>query len=392
MAMTMFNHLFEKNKGNNFIFSPLSIDTILNMLASASKEEALQNFLSLLGYESTADLNAKSSELMTAVFGKIKSSTPMDEEGNVLSFVNGAWVDQQFKLVPSFQETIASIYKVHATEVEFYNKPKETVDEVNSWAEKYTKGKIKNILSNKVVEDPPALVLANALYFNGDWKVPFEKSDTKDAEFYLLNGESVEAPFLYQEYQCQYSYASYDDFKILRMPYKKDNEGTKFFMYILIPREKNGLLTLMKQVDSNPGFFNQNFVRLKKKTIDVVKIPKFKILNELVLAEILMERGLELNFQNTEMIIPKIDSDPYLLMNRRLEIIHKAYIDVNERGTEAAAVTVEYDDMGFGLGVEIPPPLKFIADHPFLFMIREDISGIPFFIGAVLNPLAEPSG
>ncbi|KAJ7981738.1 Serpin-ZX like [Quillaja saponaria] len=307
-----------------------------------------------------------------------------------ISFINGVWIDQKLKLEPSFQETISTIYKAESKTLDFCKKA--AIDKVNSWVKKETKGLIRAILPNELPRDSIKVVVANAIYFSGDWLEPFKKVNTKDDKFHLLNQKVVEAPFMCMR-STMFSHGSYDGFQVLKLPYEHGNDKRRFSMYlpyehgndkrrfsmyIFLPDEKDGLPDLIKKFNSNSEFFNQSFEG-KLKIIDILKIPKFKFSIDIKVSDTLSKLGLHLNPKDIEMVVPNGDGD-------RIDVFHKVYIDVNERGTEAAAVAA---GIMCGCARNPPPPFLFIADHPFMFMIREEMSGIPFFIGAVLNPLLD---
>ncbi|XVE78926.1 hypothetical protein DITRI_Ditri14bG0017300 [Diplodiscus trichospermus] len=203
------------------------------------------------------------------------------------------------------------------------------------------------------------------------------------AKFYLLNGEEdVQVPFMC-EYSQQHFYTSFDDFQLLKMPYQFSGDERRFFMYIFLPNERNGLRKLIDHFDSNTEFLNQKF-KLYQQCIHNLKIPKFRFLCGSRASDFMDQLGFG---------IPSLSSLEILETNgikdRCVGAFHRSYIEVNEQGTEAAAV--ESDDCGCSMDDYKPRPvLNFIADHPFMFLVREDASNVPFFIGAVLNPLEHP--
>ncbi|XVF69598.1 hypothetical protein PTKIN_Ptkin11bG0094000 [Pterospermum kingtungense] len=346
--------LDDANEGftRNFAGSPLSLTIFLSLLASGSKEDVLENFLSCLG-----------------------------SKGPLVFMNNGMWVDQRFSVKPAFQDVINRIYKTEVRYVDF-EKGSQLTKEVNKWVEEKTKGLIKNMLKGPIGEDR-MVVIINAVYFKGVWKRQFDPELTKEDKFYLLNGVDVQVPFMC-EYSQQHFYSSFDDFQLVKLPYRFSGDKRRFFMYIFLPKEKNGLRKLIDKFDSDPEFMNQKF-KLYEHCVHNLKIPKFKFLCRFSASD---------NMDQLGFCIPPLSSSEILDTNgidkdRLVGAVHRSYVEVNEEGTEAAAVESD-EDMGCCLGDYTPrPPLNFIADHPFIFMIREDESNIPFFIGAVLNPLLE---
>ncbi|XVF47349.1 hypothetical protein PTKIN_Ptkin03bG0102100 [Pterospermum kingtungense] len=355
----------------NFAALPLSLAIFLNLLASGSKGHVLDKFLSSLGSNSLDELYKKSSSLLSVANNEDSSNNnegPLvlmnngvwvdqrfsvkpsfqdvvnrgvykaesnNNGGPLVLMNNGVWVDQRFSVKPSFQDVVNRVYKAEVRYLDFRNK----ADEVNSWVKEKTEGLIKNILSKSFRTNDIFVIPINALYFKGVWERPFNADLTQAGQFYPLNGEGLQVPFMC-EYFKQHLYTSFDQFQLLKLPYRFRGDRRRFSMYIFLPTARDGLNKLIDEFDSKPEFLNQKF-ELYSHHVDNLKIPKFKF--------------------SCRFSIP-----------------------VNEEGTEAAAIT------SFGLcgcSMEREPPLNFIADHPFMFMVREDASNVPFFVGAVLNPL-----
>jgi serpin B len=262
--------------------------------------------------------------------------------------------------------------------------------EVNLWAKKETNGLIKNLLPPGSVDGLTKLIFANALYFKGSWSREFDTSKTKDYDFHLLNGNSNKVPFMTSNREQYISV--FDGFKVLRLFYKRGeslymhDDRRYFSIYIFLPDAKDGLLALTEKVASESEFLKHTCPE-EKVTVGDFRIPKFNVSFELQTSDMLKELGVVLPFSEgaglTKMVDSPIDQDLYVS-----EIYHKSFIEVNEKGTEAAAAT------SIGMRVTCsryikPPsaPIDFVADHPFLFFIREDSSKTVLFVGQVLNPL-----
>ena len=262
-------------------------------------------------------------------------------------------------------------------------KADEVRKEVNLWAEKKTKGLIKNLLPHRSVHSLTRLIFANALYFKGVWKQQFDTSKTKDYDFYLLNGNSIKVPFMTSKKDQFIS--SFDGFKVLGLPYKQGKDGRAFSIYIFLPDENDGLSALIDKVASDSEFLDQNLPR-RKVEVGKFRIPRFNISFEIEASELLKKLGLALPFSMggfTKMVDSPISQELYVS-----GIFQKTFIEVNEEGTKAAAATAR--SMVGGCAPYRPPPvppIDFVADHPFLFLIREDFSGTILFVGKLVNPL-----
>ncbi|TYH42502.1 hypothetical protein ES332_D11G067800v1 [Gossypium tomentosum] len=335
------NILQEKGveNGSNTVISPFSFHLLLSLIAVGSNGRTLEQLFHCLGSKSLEEINSLASQM-------IDLASPFKESNGVsigepdLSFVNAAWVAQHLKLKPSFQEIVEGVY--HAEKV---------VAEVNAWAETATRGLIRSLLTAealKVVNEDTALILANALYFKETWAQLFDTSKTKQRVFHLLDGEKVHVPFMTSNRFERYLYNKFEDFKILKLPYKTKQ--------------------LLQMFKSNPEYFNKRFDLVNEKISDFW-VPRFKF-----------EFEPPFNRRKAE-ITEMVDSVTGRLFVRKM--FHKCFIEVNEEGTEAAASTavmIEQQQQS------VNPNPSFVADHPFMFMIKEEISGVVFFVGAVLNP------
>ncbi|XP_015880678.3 serpin-ZX [Ziziphus jujuba] len=371
----------EAAKGSNFVASPLSVHVVLSLAAAGSTSHTLKQFLHFLKSNSVSDLNIMSSMLIN-VASPIEGSDKNLAGGPLLSFVNGAWLDQRFPLKSTFQQILKATYKAEPKNVDFLNKAEEVVQEVNLWAETETKGLIKQLLPTGSLDKYTVLVLANALYFKGAWDQKFDPSMTQLRDFHLLNGQTVRVPFMTNQSFMGQLYGSFNGFKLLKIPYQSGQDPRKFSMYFFLPNEKDGLLSLIQKIKLNPGLLNQRY-HLWYEDLAHFWIPKFKFSSEFEASETMKEMGLKLPFKSGE-LTEMVDS-PYsddLFVSR---VFHKSFIEVNEEGAEASASTAVKSQM---LCARIVTP-SFVADHPFLFVIKEETHGIIFFIGAVLNPLLD---
>ncbi|KAL6987554.1 hypothetical protein U1Q18_013300 [Sarracenia purpurea var. burkii] len=367
----------DEAKDSNFVFSPLSIHVLLSLVAAGSKGPTRDQLLSFLKSKSVDDLNSLSSQFITLV---LADGGPRG--GPRLSFANGVWIDQSLPLKPSFRHVVDTVYKSASHHVDFQTKADEVTKEVNSWAEKETNGLVKVLLPSGSVDNSTMLILANALYYRGEWNEKFDASKTKDHDFHLLNGSSVQVPFMTSKKKQLVS--AFDGFKVLGLPYKQGEDERQFSMYFFLPDAKDGLPALWEKVSSESMFLDHHLPYLEVEVGDF-RVPKFQISFGFEASKVLKGLGLVLPFSPfsgeglTEMVDSPVGRDVYVT-----GIIHKSFIEVNEEGTEAAAA------FGTMVGSARLPRNKidFVADHPFIFIIREDMTNVVLFIGHLLNPLA----
>ncbi|PNX86562.1 serpin-ZX-like protein [Trifolium pratense] len=376
VSINIAKHLFlkESNKNKNIVFSPLFLQFVLSLIAAGSEGPTKQQLLNFLLSKSSDDLNDFASHLVSDT---LNDAAPAG--GPRLSFLDGLFVEQTFPLQDSFKQIVSKNYKTILASYDFKNQAEEAVKAVNLWVEKKTNCLIKELLPPRLNDPNTGLIFANALFFKGAWDQKFDVSKTKDYDFHLLNGRSVKVPFMItMEKQC---IQTFSDFKVLRLPYKKGGEDKRrFSMYLFLPNAKDGLSALVKRLTSTPNLL-RNFLNSRLEVRDC-RIPKFNISFGFEATDMLKDLGVDLPFS------PKtVNSDVGhgLFVSN---IFHKSFFKVEEEkeeGTEAAATS----DAGFSYKCARPRSrLDFVADHPFLFLIREDLKEEILFIGQVLNPLA----
>ncbi|CAN1826699.1 At1g47710 [Linum perenne] len=377
------------SNGSNFVFSPLSFHSMLSLIAVGAKGSTQERLLPILGSNSLEELNSLTSQdflpMMKAVNDSC-TSTP------IVSFLNTAWVDQRFKLKPSFVKVASEVYSSTAKEVDFVSKAKEVADSINSWADQATKGLIKTLLPEGSVEEDTTLVLANALYFKGQWDRKFDPSKTQIKEFHLLNSEeTVAIPFMTTKPSHKHLYKSFEGYKVLKIPYQnpRDTQGiintVQFAMNFFLPDAKDGLPDLVQRIRTNPRMLNHHSDQLlQPENLRPLWIPRFKFSSEMEASDALKELGLGMIFNQGE-LTEMVDCPESVAVSM---MFHKACIEVNEEGTEAAAGTAPRI---VRKSRRVNPP-SFVADHGFLFTVVEERSEIVLFIGAVVNPLPDGEG
>ncbi|KAL5705078.1 NADH:ubiquinone reductase (H(+)-translocating) [Ranunculus cassubicifolius] len=371
LSLLLTNHLISKfAKNTNLVYSPLSIHVVLSLIAAGSKGETLDQLLKFLRSKSNGDLNSFSSELVGLVLADGSGLG-----GPKVSFANGVWIEKSLPIKQSFNEIVEKVYKATAKQVDFQTKAVEVSSEVNSWAEKETNGLIKEILPSGSVDSSTRLIFANGLYFKGVWNEKFDASQTKDHDFHLLDGTSIAVPFMTSK--TKQFLSEYDGFKVLGLPYKQGEDKRRFSMYLILPDAKDGLQALAEKVASEPDFLDRHRPS-QPISVGEFMIPKFKISFGFEASELLKGLGLAAPFSGglTEMVDSPVGQNLYVS-----SIFHKSFIEVNEEGTEAAAASAGVIKLR-GLQMAI----DFVADHPFMFLIREDLTGVVVFIGHVINP------
>ncbi|KAK8914006.1 Serpin-ZX [Platanthera zijinensis] len=256
-------------------------------------------------------------------------------------------------------------------------------NKINNWIEEKTNGIIKNSIPVGTINDSTRLILTNALYFKGKWQDKFHNFMTRIDKFYLLNGSATQTPFMSSR-EDQFI-SSHDGFKVLKLPYKKelggDLDSRSFSMLLFLPNKRNGLHDLARKVVSAPNFIEEH-VPHRRVDVGSFMVPKFKISFSFEASDALKQVGLKSMFSTSS-----ADLGGICLESSRVErlfvssILHKADVEVDEEGTTASAATVLTV-----LPTCYTPPVDFVADHPFIFVVREDKTGAILFFGHVVNP------
>ncbi|MCO5562953.1 hypothetical protein L7F22_016589 [Adiantum nelumboides] len=250
--------------------------------------------------------------------------------------------------------------------------------EINTWTKNETKGIIEEILPTGALDANSKCVLANALYFKGAWQNQFDASLTVEEDFYLPNGQTIRVPMMTTSQKQEIT--THDSFKVLRLPYNKSGDGRSFSMYIVLPHERNGLSDVEKIV--NADFLEKDLVTSTEVKVNSFKLPRFKVSGGYEMPDVLAKLGLTLPFSDKADFSKMVDS-PIGQSLSIDKVYHKAAVEVNEEGTVAAAATAAVVMLR-----SIQPMEAFVADHPFLFVLKEDMTGMVVFIGHVTNPIS----
>ncbi len=350
----------------NVFFSPYSISTALAMTSAGARGETEAQMAKALHLEPEPTKRHAAFAAMEADLNAVQ------KKGRIqLSVANSLWLHQRYSLLEGFLNLTKQCYGASVTPVDFAE-PESARKKINVWVEHKTNQKIKDLIPGGVLTGGTRLVLVNAIYFKGTWASPFRTEATTEAPFRLSSGKTVQAPFMFQK--KHFKYRATDDVQVLEMPYV----GNDLSMVILLPRKVDGL----GAVESNLTAVNLATWTEDMGLPDVkVSLPKFKTTCRFSLNGTLQALGMIDAFESGKADFSGMDGGRTLFISAAL---HKAFVEVNELGTEAAAAT----GMAMALTALPAPPVEFRADHPFLFLIREKSTGSILFLGRVTNPTA----
>ena len=337
----------------NIFFSPWSISTAAAIVFEGARGNTADEMQQVFGYP-TNDLQRQTE------FQYANSALNQKDANYKLDVANALWIQEGFVPHQEYVDVAQNYYDSLVDNVDFNS---DGADIINDWVSQNTQEKIKILF-------PPGpmpgvkLAITNAIYFNGTWAEPFDPDLTVDAPFWINSQESIDVPMMRSKTQFL-NYTETESLHVLQLPYN----GDKLSMLILLPQQKDGINSLDGQLSVENLSEWQNSLRKSKV---VVLMPKFELETDYDLKPLLMNLGMNDAFGPADF---SGMSDASLFISAA---VHKAFVNVNEKGTEAAAAT------GFAMAESAPQPIT--ADHPFVFLIQDNTTGNILFIGRVMNP------
>jgi serpin B len=365
-AFDLYRTVAAANPEKNIFLSPASARWALGMAYAGSSGRTLKEMAAVLGAGQVPVV-----QNMTAEFERMGSLLAADPKVQ-LRIANSLWLKNLFPFKKGF---VSSVRRFYRAEVFVRNFVQADVAEANAWVSKKTEGKIPSIIE-RFNRDDRALVI-NAVYFKGNWTEQFKKEKTMEENFYLSSGKIVKCKMMDKsEY---YKYFEGHGLQAVRLPYGNKRLG----MIILLPGKSMTLTQLNNML--TPAFWKETIGKMKK-CKGRVRVPRFKLEFEAPLNSPLITMGMNLAFDREKADFSEMADAPPDTANRLFitSVLQKTFVEVNEEGTEASAVTLTRT--GSAPGYKPPPPFDFYADHPFLYAITDRLTGEMLFIGALYNP------
>jgi serpin B len=354
------------NEGNLF-FSPYSISTAFAMTYTGARCETQKQMAGVFHFSHDPhQLHPSFSELQ-AHFQKLQENSPFR-----LNIANALWIQKEYELLRTFVELNQKYYQASLFHLDFHKDPEGSRSKINDWVEDKTEDKIKDLLPGGAINTLTRLVLTNTIYFKAEWQNTFNAHNTKDQDFWITPEEKTKVKMMAQK--DRFGYWENDTLQILEMPYiQKD-----LSMIVFLPQKIDGLPVLESNL--NPSTLDNWTSNLKNQHVDVF-FPKFTTTQDIDLKEILKSLGMVDAFtENADFSGIEPKKELYIT-----DALHKAFIDVDEVGTEAAAATA------ISMGVtSIRPPEslpEFRADHPFFYLIKDNQTGSIIFMGRLTRPM-----
>jgi serine protease inhibitor len=358
-----------KEQPGNLFFSPYSISTALAMTYSGARGQTENEIANVLHF------NAAQTNIHAA-FGALTERMNKIQRWNRITLVaaNSLWCQRDYPFTDTFLNLIRSDYNADARLVNFKTAPETARNEINSWVGRKTKGRIQDLIESGQFTPLTRLVLCNAIYFKGKWQTQFKPNDTKPESFHVSTNQDVTVPMMYQSSQCKMAYNDDESVELLELPYV----GNDLSMIILLPTpygEENDLPSLEQKLTAEN-------LRNWLKTLDQtglhkasIFLPRFTTTQSFDLTDKLKSLGMTSAF-NDAADFSGMDGTTNLFIS---DVIHKAFVEVNESGTEAAAATWVHI-------MTKSMAERFVADHPFIFLIRDNGSGTILFLGRIVDP------
>ncbi len=354
----------------NLFFSPESISTAFAMTYAGARGQTAAEMARVFHFTLPP-------ERLHPAIGVLLAGMNAPHQGYALSVADALWAEKDENFLPTYLKLVQTNYGAGFHPVDFKTAPENVRATINQWVEKQTNDKIQNLLGPGTVTPLARLILTNAIYFKAAWADQFSKSATEDKDFHLSASKTVHAPTMYNS--GGYSYLRGPSFQALSMPYEKG----EISMLILLPDNVDGLPALERSL--SVGNLSRWMASLSYQHEVIVYLPKFKITQQFELSSTLKGLGMKTAFDSNSADFSGMTGDKSLVISAA---IHKAYIDLDENGTEAAAATAVVMEMATAMPQRTPPPppIYFTADHPFLFLIEDNTSGAILFMGRVTDP------
>ncbi|MBW2987151.1 serpin family protein [Candidatus Woesearchaeota archaeon] len=356
-------HKYKDEYDSNIFYSPYSISTALAMTYEGARGKTAEEMQDVFHFPDE--------DIRRPGYARIYNEINKKDKGYKLSTANALWSQEKFGFLPDFMGTVEQYFGGRATNLNFISNPEGSRKIINDWVEENTMGKIKDLIPRGVITGMTRLVLTNAIYFKGTWVKQFEKKDTKDEDFYVDETKIIKAPTMrLTGEEAEFNYGETDELQVLELPY----EGEDLSMLILLPKED------LASIDSYlaPEALNALKQSMYEQRVDIY-IPKFKFETKYMMNEDLKQMGMPTAFSMAA-DFSGMTGDTSLYISA---VIHQAFVEVNEEGTEAAAATGVVISLKSAMPTQ---PKVFRADHPFIFMIQQKDTGNILFMGRVNNP------
>jgi serpin B len=358
-----------KGKDGNLFYSPYSISLALAMTYAGARGETAEQMAETLRFLLDQDnLHPAFNSVDAELASRGEGAQGKDGEGFRLNIVNAIWGQKDYEFLPAFLDVLAENYGAGLRMLDFISEAEKSRVTINDWVSDQTEDRIKDLIPRGAIDALTRLVLTNAIYFNAAWEFPFNENVTANSPFYPLDGEQVTVPMMRQTES--FGYADGKGYQAVELPY----DGGELSMVILLPEADQfqafeAGLQAQRVSDIISGL---------RPTQVALTMPKFEFDSQFELGDTLAAMGMPIAFSG-EADFSGMTGGPDLYIS---QVIHKAFVSVDEAGTEAAAATAV-----IMRATAMPSqPVEVTLDRPFIFLIRDIDTGAILFVGRVLNP------
>jgi len=353
-----------KSADGNLFFSPYSIHVAFGMAGAGAGGNTADQMGKVLHLDGPLAGAAAGQGVLQQTLNDIQS------KGHIrLAIANSIWPEKAYPFRKDYLSLLDEYFKVSVSPCDFKGNADTERQRINHWVEKHTNDRIKDLMPEGSVGPMTRLVLANAVWFKGDWAVPFKASATQEQPFRTPGGQ-VTVPLMTQKES--FRYAEYPGVQVLSMPYA----GNDLSMVALLPEARDGLARLEAELSAEK--LTEWTRRLRNMEV-IVHFPRFKVESSFTLNDAMQALGMTDAFAAGKADFSGMSGQGDLFIS---SAVHKAFVEVNEEGTEAAAAT--------GIAIRAtsiqPMPVTFRADHPFIYLIRHEPTGAILFMGRMADP------
>ena len=368
-AFDLYQELRETD--GNLFYSPYSISLALAMTYAGARGETEQQMADTLRFILPQNrLHPTFNGLDIELASRGEGAEDKDGEGFRLNIVNAIWGQKDYEFLSEFLDLLAENYGAGLRILDFISAPEESRVTINNWVSDQTEGRIEDLIPKGLINTLTRLVLTNAIYFNAAWQYPFEEDATYGAPFHLLDGNEVTVPMMRQTES--FGYAEGDGYQAIELPY----DGSELSMVILLPEAG--------KFEAFEGLLNVQLVeeivgKIENRQVALM-MPKFEFESDFSLKEILAALGMPVAFSGGADFSGMTGNLDLFIA----DVVHKAFVSVDEAGTEAAAASAVIME----LRAAPEEPVKVTVDRPFVFLIRDIETGTILFVGRVVSPSA----
>lgn len=368
-ALDIYQSLHSEN--GNLILSPFSMSLALAMTYAGARGNTESQMADVLHFTQGQEKTHPTFNSLDLALESDPINLDKDQEPLKLNIANAVWAEQTFSFLPEFLDTIALNYGAGVQLADFVNNFEKERIGINNWVSDKTEDRINDLLPDGSLNADTRMVLVNAIYFKADWSTQFDANSTHDAAFHLLDGTEITIPTM-NDLRFGIPYVQGDGYQAAELTYA----GETAAMDIILPDEGNFEAF---ETSFNKEVYDEILQGMQPSNSLTLSLPKFEFTKDFGLAAALGDMGMKDAFDRGAADFSGMTGKKDLFIS---DVIHKAFVAVDEEGTEAAAATAVIMEAAGAM----MPETSFIADRPFIFIIRDTVNGQILFIGRVLNP------